>query len=384
MTVSLRSTPADQALAQFHDTWRDLAKRVPQSTFFMHPTVFAAWHSNLSNNAPCTVISAHSRDRLVAVLPMVSTKVVRGPSFAPRIDYLPADRKFAPGQRRLFPYQQLSSVVSWPATSIRPTLLVDPEHHRDVVFAFAEHFAGCKGIDQIVLPVLEDSSVHWAGGLQSAGLRPWVHDLGRKVLTIENLRPFAAITAEQSSNFRRNIKRARKAAKLAGLRFETHAGYDAVFQALPKLDILAAQSWKALPPSDTRVTIPYEGDQARFFGDILERKDPTLTPVVVLAVADDQPVSGCLCFLHGSTVSGLIMFHNNRLPKASPGLMMLEPLIDWALNAGATRLDLNATQDWLRHLADTQTRFVNVLAFRPTFRGHCFGLVKAAAEKLRR
>jgi hypothetical protein len=50
-------------------------------------------------------------------------------------------------------------------------------------------------------------------------------------------------------------------------------------------------------------------------------------------------------------------------------------LIDYAVAQGLRTFDLNATQDWLRHIADSHHMLVNVCAFRPTLRGRVYEVI---------
>jgi CelD/BcsL family acetyltransferase involved in cellulose biosynthesis len=56
-------------------------------------------------------------------------------------------------------------------------------------------------------------------------------------------------------------------------------------------------------------------------------------------------------------------------------LMGMGRLIDYAMAQGLQTFDLNATQDWLRHIADSSHMLVNVAAFRPTLRGRIYDVI---------
>lgn len=383
--ISCEIFSADRALSELGDAWRRLALRVPDATFFMFPCVFRTWCEQMANEADPAVLVATRSGELIGVLPVATCTMGRGPAFAPRIDYLPADRHLAPGQRRIFRVRQLSSVVSWAAAAIRPTLLCMKEDQEEVVGAIARTIADQPGLDQILIPACSGSEAdHWMKALADADFLPWVHDLRRQVLTLEHLRPFEDVVSRQNRNFRRNVRRAREVANDAGLDFSCHAGRDAVHRALPQFAELAAETWKAGNGGSKGLAIPYAGDQRRFAEAVVATLDEDVEPVIVMSELQGVPVSGCICMLHGPTVTGWLTFTTDRLQKASAGMLILEPLFAWALENGARRMDFNATQDWLRHLSDSRRGFVNVAAFTPSIRGRLFAAIRRGVGGVRR
>lgn len=384
MPLTAQRLGADEAFARHGTAWRRLALAAPRATFFMLPSVFRAWHRTLSAGVAADVIVVCDGAELVGVLPVMAARVRRGPAFIPRIDYGPADRIFAPGGKRPFPIRQLSPVLSWQATSIRPLLLCHPDRHTAVSAAIAPLLARAAGIDQIVVPVREGAGQHdWCAALSGAGLKPWVHTLERQVLTVEHARPFDAIVADQNSNFRKNIRRARAASEQAGIGYTMHVGRDAVRARLGMFAQLAAQSWKEAPQAPGQIAIPYRGPQQRFFEALLDDREAEFLPALCVAETAAGPIAAVLSAVHGPTQTMLVIFRNDQFPKASPGHLIIGTLIDWAVARGVERIDLNATQDWLRHVADSHHVLSNVAAFRPTARGRLYSGLRVLARRLR-
>jgi hypothetical protein len=368
------------AIAGYGDVWRRLAETVGSSTVFMWPAVFDAWQHELAQGVSAQVLLVHADSRLVGVLPLMRARVLRGPAFLPRIDYAPYDRDLAPLSHRPFPVRQVSSMVSWRATSLRPTLLCAPEDRTGVIAAVTVALAGMRDVDQIVLPVRAEEEATWLQGLRRAGLSPWAHDLRRKILTLEALRPFDQIVAAQSRNFRRNVARARTAAAQAGLTWSIHDGIDQVLPHLDTIARVAGESWKGKGSGD-RMAIAYAGPQQRFFERLLRDRQSGLSPLLALGGCGGQTVCVALCQRHGQSLTGLLVFRTDLHPDASPGLLLLGAVIDHAAAQGIRRLDLNTTQDWLHHFADTSHLLVNVVAFRPTIRGRTWELIARARRR---
>lgn len=365
---------ADTAVALHGDAWKRLAQATDQSTFFMWPAVFDAWRHELASDVTANVIVVQRGTQMMGVLPVMQATVWRGPAFVPRIDYAPGDRDLAPGGMRAFPVRQVSSVVSWRATALRPTLLCAPLDRVGVIGAVTRVLATLRGVDQIVMPVHAAEDALWMEGFQQAGLAPWCHQLQRQVLTLEKVRPFDDLVAGQSANFRKNVRRARTAAADAGLAFTLYEGHDAVLTKLDAFARLADESWKATGTTE-KTGIPYAGLQRNFFERVFRDRASGMTPVLAMGAVDGQHVAAALCMQQGSKLMGLLTFRNDLHPTASPGLLGMAILVDYAAARGLQTFDLNATQDWMRHISDSSHMLVNVAAFRPTWRGRLYDII---------
>jgi hypothetical protein len=366
---------ADTALALHGSGWLRLAQTVGESTFFMWPAVFDAWRQVLAQGVVPRVIVVLRGAQVVGVLPLMQATVRRGPAFVPRIDYGPFDRDLSPGGMRAFAVRQVSSIVSWRALALRPALLCADADRGVVIEAVTQVLADMDGVDQIVLPVRDGEEAVWMAGFQAAGLHPWLHALQRKVLTVNQVRPFDDIVAAQSRDFRKNVRRARAHAAEVGLTYAIHVGHDAVLPQMESMAQLAAQSWKGVGGRADNTAIPYAGAQQRFFERVFGDRASGMTPVLLTGAVAGQPVIASLCMQHGQTLTGLLTFRNDQHAAASPGLMGMGCLIDYAVAQGLQAFDLNATQDWLRHIADSSHMLVNVCAFRPTLRGRVYDMI---------
>lgn len=381
--------PLSEALQRHGAEWRQLWRTAPGAAVFSAPDHAAAWSATVADGREHGRLGHGGRGgrvrggaalvwrgpRLIGATALMQATNWRGPALLPRIDYAPYDADLAPGTRRLFPVRQLSTPVSWRAASIRPTLLTLPEDRRAVQGALALLMARHRGIDQIVLPCEEGpEAAGWLRALAGAGLQPFLHRLDRPLLVLAHPQPFEALLAGQSRNFRRRVQRARRAAAEAGLRFRILSDPDAALAALPRLAEVAAASWKADPGPSGRITVPHAGPQARFLQALLA--GPAIAPVTALCeTPDGQAVAALVALRHRDRLTGFATFHTGALPEASPGLLLLTEVIDWAAGAGITRFDMNATQDWVRPLCDQESTLCNVVAFLPTLRGRLYARI---------
>lgn len=370
---------SDAELISFEADWRRLAAAVPEATCFMWPAYFQAWRRTLADGTRPAVLATYNGAELRAVLAIMQGVVWRGPSCDSRIDYGPGDSDLVPQRwRRPLRLRQLSSVVSWRATCIRPSLLCRRDDLELAVRSMAGALLRQPRWDVIVLPVAagRDGTL-WRNAFFAHGVQPILHHLGRKVLTIDPLRSFDAIVAEQSRHFRQNVRRARAAAGREGLQLALVEGHEAVTGELRTLARIASASWK----HGGRVgALGYEGAQQRFFETLLADRSSGLTPVLSIATLAGEPTAILLALRHGATATTMLTFRDERTGATSPGLLMLGQLIDWAAEQGLARFDLNSTQDWLRHLANRRTLLENLVIFGPTLAGRA----GAAISDLRR
>jgi len=376
--VTARYIDVKTALSRYEAEWRSLADNTPDATLFMRPCVYAAWHREIAQNVTSSVIIVEQSGTLVGVLPTMRATNWRGRSMVPRIDYAPYDRELAPPSRNPFPVRQLSSVVSWRGSSVRPTTLCLQQDRPQVFAAIAQLMARTPQVDQIVLPILDDGGeALWCDGFRAAGLTPYIHRLDRPLITLEAVRPFDQILANSSRNFRRNLQRANRAASNAGLTFTLYEGNAAVVGQMETFANLAAQSWKNANNNGdgSRIGMAYEGVQRAYLMQILNAGDPGLIPLLSVGYMGDTAIVASLYLCHAKTVTGLLTFRSEQLPAASPGMLSMIPAINWAAEHGFQRVDMNATQDWMRHMADTRRVLSNLVCFRNTLRGRLFGRI---------
>jgi hypothetical protein len=373
------------ALEQVGDVWQDLLIKAENSTCFMSPQSFRAWHRTLSAGVNSSVIAVFEDDELIGVLPILRSRVWRGPSCIPRIDYAPFDRDLIPARwRRPVPVRQISSLVSWRATSVRSTLLCRDGDLSKTTDAVATILSAQPGWDVIVLPAQEgEESRSWQRSFRTIGLNPKVHRLGRTILTLEEVLPFAELVAATGKkNFRQRIRRAWATACDAGTAFEIYVGKSNVEQRLNIIAQVAASSWKHKGRPKDPIAISYEGSQRRFFEELITSSDRGLTPVLVTASAKGEPIGVLLCFWHAATLSTLLLFRKESDDRCH-GLLLLAHLIDWAAQHDIKRLDFNGTQDWLKYVTNQRRTVENIVVFAPTLLGSALSILSRIALRVR-
>lgn len=106
-------------------------------------------------------------------------------------------------------------------------------------------------------------------------------------------------------------------------------------------------------------------------------------PVLTVASHGGAAVAVLLSLLHGDWLTALVIFRNDAVPDASPGMLVLGRMIDWAAERGLAGFDLNATHEWTRHLID-EVRHQNIIvSFAPTLRGRVLRMISATARRMR-
>jgi CelD/BcsL family acetyltransferase involved in cellulose biosynthesis len=372
-----------EGFAQVAAEWQALSLAVERPSCFATPAYFQAWRDTLADDVSPFLLIARQAGRLAGVMPMMRARVRRGPLCAPRHDFAPSDRVFLGEARsRPLPVRQLSPVVSMPASWTAPAPLCHAMDREAVIRAMARHMAGLDGWDSVAVPVdagaVQDT---WLEALDQAGLHPWVHALDRRIGAIGMVESFAAKAARQGSKFRQNIRRAQAAAQRVGLSIAVHEGQAARAQ-LPVLAAVAMQSWKQTGRGQGGLTVPYTGRQQAFTEHLLGMADEGM-PVLTVASCHGAPVAVLLSLLHGSWLTALLTFRNDRVPEASPGMLVFGHMIDWVAARGLAGFDLNASHEWARHLIDDVRHQNVIVGFAPTWRGQVLRRVSALARRVR-
>lgn len=381
VTIERLEAPAE--IARLEPEWDALARAVVRAPCFALPGYFRVWRRLLAGDVAPAVLAARAGGELRGVMPIMRAQVRRGPTCAPRHDFAPSDRALVERRPRPIPVRQVSPVVSIPATLVGPVPLCHDCDTALVTAAMARALLALRGWDVIVLPVYEGvEQESWRAAFAAEGRNPHLQELGRFVQSIRDLRPFDAIVAGQKKKYRQNVRRARAAAEKAGLRLAVHEGQAEVAARLATLEAVARASWKHLGREDQQVALPYAGRQQAFFEALLGEPDTGLTPMLVTAEADGGAVAVMLAVRHGATLTALLTFHDGRCAAASPGLLILGRLIDWAAEHGIRWLDLNATHEWVRYLADERRAQNNLVVFAPTLRGRLYELIARKAGSL--
>jgi CelD/BcsL family acetyltransferase involved in cellulose biosynthesis len=371
-----------EAFPQVEAEWLALSLAMARPSCFAAPAYYEAWRGTLADDVSPFLLTARQAGRLAGLMPMMRARVRRGPLCAPRHDFAPSDRALLGADKaRPFAVRQLSPVVSMPASWVAPAPLCHAVDREAVTRVMARHIAGLGAWDSFALPVDvgADQDV-WLKALVDAGLHPWVHKLDRQIGAIGVVEPFAAKVARQNKKFRQNIRRAEAAAQRVGLTIAVHEG-DAVMAQLPDLAAVGLQSWKQTGRGDG-LTVPYMGRQQRFVEHFVSLAGDAM-PLLTVASCNGAPVAVLLSLLHGDWLTALVIFRNDAVPEASPGMLVLGHMIDWVADRGLSGFDLNATHEWTRHLID-EVRHQNIIvAFAPTWRGRALRAVSALARRVR-
>ena len=331
------------------------------------------------------VVVARAGGALRGIMPIMRGRVWRGPSCAPRHDFAPADRTLVESRRpRPFPVRQVCPVVSMPATLVAPAPLCREADAEAVTHAMAGALLALPRWDVIALPVYEGvEQASWLAAFAAQGCRPLLHPLGRFVQGIRDVRPFDEIVVRQNKKYRQNVRRARAAAESLGVEIAVHKGSTAVAAHLEAFAAVARASWKHLGREGQQVALPFEGRQQVFFEALLAEEDTGLTPVLAVAWMGGEAIAALLAVRHAATLTALLTFRDDRAAAASPGLLLLGRLVDWAAEHGIRWFDLNATHEWVRHLADERRSQNNVVVFAPTLRGRLYERIARSAGNLR-
>ena len=138
---------------------------------------------------------------------------------------------------------------------------------------------------------------------------------------------------------------------------------------LSEIDRLAALSWKQPGRAEQDVHVPYAGVQRAFFEDLLAQPQLGATPLAALATSAGRPIAALLATAHGKTLTTLLTFRDGSAEDASPGVLLIGTLIDWAHRHGLSCVDFNSGHPSVRHYSDRVLTIQNVLAFAPTARG---------------
>ena len=361
--------------------WRALAKAEHPSNLFAQPAIWHSWERTLSRGARhCVVVARDHEGRLVGVLAAMIRRVWRGPALGVRYDYDPADSRWlARHSRRMVPFRQFSPILSLPATMLGPMLLTRDGQRKAAIGAICAAIAAAPGWDGLVLPIEESEAPLWHHALAQARLRPALQRTDRPALYLSHVVPFARIIARQPQKFRANMRRAAAAADRAALEVTLCRDVEETLACLARL---AGESWKARGRPGQHVNVPYHGPQQDFFEDLL-RAPQGVPPVSAIAKTGDGPVAMVLGLVHGETLTTLLTFWNGAEKAASPGILVMGALMDWAAQNGIETVDFNSNNPWLRHFADHRVTQQNMLGFAPTLAGGALARLRQGVSGLR-
>lgn len=371
-------------IAALYPEWRSLVARIPDAPWSTLPSVHETWRQVLRAYRSPVVVVRDSRGTLRAVMPLMRDLAWRGPACMPRFDYDPRDRSrvIRRGPAPI-PVRQLSVMGSLPATLLWVGILATAPDRRAATTVAVGALNRLRGWDVAILPVRDGAETEeFMAAFGAGGAATYARELGRRVQNVERLRPFDSIIATAPKKFRGNVRRARRFAEAAGLRFGTVEGAQAVGARLAEVAEVARASWKQTGRAEQDVHLPYDGEQQAFCEHLLAREKDDCVPVLSVAEDPDGAVAVLLCLRHGAVCTALLTFWNGRHARASPGLLLLAHIIDRLHAQSVESLHLNATAPWVRYLVDDRLGINNVVAFRPTVLGHLLHRVAVATGRM--
>lgn len=365
--------------------WLALCAEADRPTWWQRPETVQAWHEILNRERSTELALVRDEERrLRGLLPFFAARVWRGPACAPRYDYAPWDRSFIrkTGIRPL-PVRQITTAASTPGTLLWVGPLCRPVDLESVYYEMLRALVARRGWDVIVMPAFEGKQVaSWRTACRSQNIECHTQDLGRKVLTINELRPFDQIVAAGPKKFRQNVRRARASAKSVGLTFSIAEGVEACRPLLPTVANIAGSSWKSIGRSDQDMILPYGGQQQAFVERLFSTAQPGMTPAIALAHVGGVPICAYVALVQQESLTTLLTFWNGEHPDMSPGLLLLGHLLDWGGDKGLRYIDFNSTHPWIRYLADASRIQYNVVIFAPTLRGRALARLATATGRL--
>lgn len=378
-TYCCRAMTDKVEIAALVPAWRKLARSEQPSSFFSLPEVWQSWAA--THGKPGPILAVHRGATIVGLMPLMLRSTRRGPTLGVRYDYDPYDARFlVDSGARPVPVRQLSPALSLTATMLGPVPITLPDCRAEVIGALARGLSCVRGWDVAVLPVREDDLSLWLDALRAGGLRAREQRIDRGGYSLAPVVPFDDIVSRQSKNFRKNVRRARAAAETGKVRLSiTHT----VPEILAVIETLAEASWKHHGRPGQDIHVPYSGLQQAFFEDLISSPRRDADPLMATASLDGRAIAACLSAVHGDTLTTLLTFWNGEWADASPGILILGELIDYAHQAGLQAIEYNSNSPFVRYIANEVNMSQNILAFAPTLRGQCLAGLSATARILR-
>jgi len=378
-TFYCRAISDRDEIAALVPAWRALARSEQPSSFFSPPEVWQSWAA--THGQPGPILAVHRGATIVGLMPLMLRSARRGPTLGVRYDYDPRDARFlVDSGTRPVSVRQLSPALSLSATMLGPVPITLPDCRAEVIGALARGLSCIRNWDVAVLPVREDDLSLWLDALRAGGFRARVQRIDRGGYSLAPIVPFDEVVSRQSKNFRKNVRRARAAAETGGVRLSiTHT----VPEILAVIQTLAEASWKHHGRPGQDIHVPYSGLQQAFFEDLISSPRLDADPVMAMASLDGRAIAACLSAVHGETLTTLLIFWNGEVADASPGILILGELIDYAHQAGLQAIEYNSNSPFIRYIANEVSMSQNILAFAPTLRGQGLAGLSATAGILR-
>ena len=310
--------------------WRQLQAMAADSTLFTTPEWVQTWMEVFGENKRLRLLEVRSNERVLGVVPLISTWLKRSPTLAVYHDLQPEDRKHVarPG-KNWFPVRQLSVPANLESANLRGGWVCQPEQRAAVLQAAFAHLASDTDWDVLVLPLVksEDTSevLRYA---QDAGFRSRI--LLEDALYGFKVRNWEQYLAEQSMRFRKSFRNAVNRLEACGeTRIETLTDPAQILTALESMSELARLSWKEHGRSGQATHIPLTEAAARFYRMLAQRLAPTGNTQLFSLSVNGEMVGCLLAYSADERLYAMQTFYNPAFTHISPGRFLMRELIHW-------------------------------------------------------
>ncbi len=357
-----------EAVAALHEPWRRLAARVPRASLFASPPWLQAWMEVFGEGKELRALCAWHGGELSGVMPLIRSRIRRGPSMLVHHDVHPEDRPFLTRRGRLqfFPVRQLTIPGNLESGNIRSDPLLLPGAEDEVARLLIGALAGESDWDVVSLPALPralaDTMQRAAGG---RGLFARRHD-AQRTLYWSAVTPWEEYRSNRSRHFRSRFAVAqRKLASQGGVHASVASGGDESQRELQELFTLAGKSWKNRGRDGEAVCVPLTARSRRFYESLVANRSlGQVFPVVSLRL-DGRLICGMLCAFWGTTLFTLQVYYDPAYARCSPGVQLLPALFDWCATNGIERVDWNGNSIFVERAAADADEYAGLYLFRP-------------------
>jgi CelD/BcsL family acetyltransferase involved in cellulose biosynthesis len=355
------------ALAALEVPWRRFAGELPRGSLFSSFAWVKSWLAAFGADKELHALCAWRGAELAALLPLVESRIRRGPSLAVHHDIHPEDRRFLTrsGRLQVLPLRQWTVPGNLESGNMRAEPLLRPGDEGDALGALAAALAAAPGWDVVSLPALPEALAEAiARAAQARGLL--VRRAAGRALYRSPVLPWAAFLRRRSVHYRDRFKTAqRKLAACGTLATQVAHRPEEGLRALEELFALAERSWKQEGRPGEAVHVPLTGRARAFYRDlVLGRRAEEPCPVVAVRV-DGQLICAMLCAARGETLFALQTYHDPDFSLHSPGAQILPALFDWCAERGLAQVDWNGNSAYVQRVAETRDEYPALQIFRP-------------------
>ena len=345
--------------------WRQLQAMAADSTLFTTPEWVQTWMEVFGENKRLRLLEVRSNERVLGVVPLISTWLKRSPTLAVYHDLQPEDRKHVarPG-KNWFPVRQLSVPANLESANLRGGWVCQPEQRAAVLQAAFAHLASDTDWDVLVLPLVksEDTSevLRYA---QDAGFRSRI--LLEDALYGFKVRNWEQYLAEQSIRFRKSFRNAVNRLEACGeTRIETLTDPAQILTALESMSELARLSWKEHGRSGQATHIPLTEAAARFYRMLAQRVASTGNTQLFSLSVNGEMVGCLLAYSADERLYAMQTFYNPAFTHISPGRFLMRELIQWASSNGIRWVDINGNSALATAYSEHMQKYQRLMLFR--------------------